>query len=59
MVNNMEYIEASAKENYNVVNAFAKIGEILMRIYENGELNFNKNNREMLITKQAKLKNLN
>ena len=28
LVNNMEYIEASAKENYNVVNTFAKIGEI-------------------------------
>ncbi len=47
----MEFIEASAKENYNVIDTFAKLGEILIRIYENGELNINKNNREMLITK--------
>ncbi|EGR33965.1 hypothetical protein IMG5_029320 [Ichthyophthirius multifiliis] len=54
--NNMEFIEASAKENNNVIETFAKLGEILIRIYENGELNFNKYNREMLITKQNKLK---
>ncbi|KAL4494128.1 hypothetical protein ABPG72_016084 [Tetrahymena utriculariae] len=51
---NMEYIEASAKENTNVIMTFAKIGQKLIDIYEDGELNFQKNNREMLITQEKK-----